>query len=217
MGCLEKARRRRREEAHNRRRTLMARMVIEEELEETGISVMDTTIESFESDAAADEYAISEAELYELMQEVEDELQRDGEFLCVIGVFPFSKLIVVAVEARCYEEAEEAERLQQEQLDAQIAEYEEWEEHANDRVVCPLCFEGEILERPKQFQCERCGVCVDRQHQFGIAALRERLEDVYVEHGSSCQATLHMALDGAEDGNRLVALCDTCNMGAMVL
>lgn len=61
------------------------RQVVQEELRESGVAVLrgalsDEPMMMDLDEKEEGEYAISEAELYKLMQEVEEELQRDGKF-----------------------------------------------------------------------------------------------------------------------------------------
>mmetsp|Transcript_28509 Transcript_28509/g.66224 ORF Transcript_28509/g.66224 Transcript_28509/m.66224 type:complete len:206 (-) Transcript_28509:619-1236(-) len=121
QSCIERARRKRNELLHAKRSAdPVVRMLVEEELEECGVSVVSeipnsqTTTDSTGADVIPDEFAISEDEMYALMQEVEDELQRN--------------------EDRSQEELDAIlsfkqwdEQYKFEELAAQIAEYEEWE------------------------------------------------------------------------------------------
>jgi hypothetical protein len=87
QACLERARRKRQEAVWKSRRRHehpeTAKQLVEDELRESGVSIrgekeppQTPSLDADESNA--DEYfAISESELYELMQEVEEELQRD--------------------------------------------------------------------------------------------------------------------------------------------
>lgn len=99
--CLERARRKRQEVISRHRHddspsstqsNDAARQVVQEELRECGVGIIrgGLCLEGNEpmlhvvmdDDDDDDEYAISEAELYKLMQEVQEELQRDGKCRC---------------------------------------------------------------------------------------------------------------------------------------
>lgn len=100
QNCLERVRRNKRHEALWRHRlsppNTTARDLVHEELRECGVSVQqgavflegtaagtrDSAMMIDEATRKGDEYAISESELYELMQEVEEELQRNGMYFC---------------------------------------------------------------------------------------------------------------------------------------
>jgi Replication protein A interacting N-terminal len=92
--CLERARQKRQEAIWKSRLRQTARQLVEDELRESGVAIVRgdhlPMPSSLDTTSMSDDYAISEAELYELMQEVEEELQRhDGE-LCNNGYECFS-------------------------------------------------------------------------------------------------------------------------------
>jgi len=101
--CLERARRKKQEMLWRKRLDSQAstttnnnsndaRQLVEEELRQSGVAIvrgvivegamLPSTVDSeMTVPEEEDEHAISESELYQLMQEVEEELQRDGKFV----------------------------------------------------------------------------------------------------------------------------------------
>lgn len=94
QGCLERARRKRQEAIwKSRRHHETARQLVEDELRESGVAIIrggkdppTPSLDTVVSMTEEQDYAISESELYELMQEVEEELQRDGELALDISL-----------------------------------------------------------------------------------------------------------------------------------
>lgn len=81
--CLERARQKRQEAIWKSRLRQTARQLVEDELRESGVAIVRgdhlPMPSPLDTSSMSEDYTISEAELYELMQEVEEELQRDGE------------------------------------------------------------------------------------------------------------------------------------------
>mmetsp|Transcript_21331 Transcript_21331/g.32873 ORF Transcript_21331/g.32873 Transcript_21331/m.32873 type:complete len:355 (-) Transcript_21331:1609-2673(-) len=183
------------------------------------------------SDAEHDDYVLSELEYYELMQEVEDELQRE--------------------EALLTEEMEEFERYDQQQFEEQIADFEQWEDAhhvhhlaeemhqdecigegygASTEVICPVCFSANLVEVSKDsIQCpnktENCTVeisCVPKTTDgiSSLQTLRERLRIIHDEHGALCMGSLRFSTRRkgvSTSRNALIAECETCHYHVDVL
>jgi hypothetical protein len=95
QGCLERVRRKRQEAIWKSRRRHdpeTAKQLVQDEIRESGVVIRrekepPTPSLNTESDSLLEEdYTISESEMYELMQEVEKELQRDGELTLDVPV-----------------------------------------------------------------------------------------------------------------------------------
>ena len=212
--CLQRARKRRAEAASRRRQELIARMLVEEELEESGVGVLPLSQSSEEGEGADDmdtggeEYAISEEELYELMQEVEEKLQREE-----------------------LDAAEYEEQLHMEELEHRIAEYEEWESEMqvaqeNSIVVCPLCQEMELVQQTNAFVCPNyaqgsCSFSIDRKsQQVTLSSLLQNLQGALVKHSDSCACNLEFTLETTgttQQQARLIGECSGCCWREVVL
>jgi hypothetical protein len=101
QGCLERARRKRQEAIWKSRRRhdpQTAQELVQDVIRESGVTIRGrkeppTPFWDTESDSLLEEdYTISESELYELMQEVEKELQRDGELTLEMPVKVYGKI-----------------------------------------------------------------------------------------------------------------------------
>ena len=159
------------------------------------------------------EYVISEEELYDLLQEVEEEMRRSEEELL--------------------EDVVEQERCQQEEIDQQIAEYEEWEDsvalhdlkNEEDCVLCPICCESMLQRSSPQgtVSCPndacklRLGSC---SRDLPLAELKERLRLAFEGHSVQCSGTLtfEMLPTNSESGecmqqesHQLVGSCHRCD------
>lgn len=192
-------------------------MLVEEELEESGVSIVSdnpdspSTAEATTESVNDEEYAISEEELYELMQEVEDELQRE--------------------EAMYAEEflntAEYYEQLHQQELEWQIAEFEEWEaiNQHNETVPCPICNDEAILEEQDWFVCPNNmqGTCPFKVSKpdinFSLADLKNSLALALETHAAHCFSPIRFVVDKRDESEltTLVALCTDCNTNNQVV
>lgn len=177
------------------------------------------------TDAVEEEYALSEEELYELLQEVEEEMRRSEEELL--------------------EEVLEQERCQQEEMEQQIADYEEWEEsHCCDQdecVICPICCEG-VLKKSSAGSTIYCGsnnnntmdACswqqelkIGRGQDLSLAELKERLRVAFEEHSYQCcsSGTLTFELRPGEENidsmeeicHHLIASCHHCDVTSRII
>lgn len=153
-----------------------------------------------------DEYALSEEELYDLMQEVEEEIRRSEEELL--------------------EEVLEQERCQQADLEQQIADYEEWEESVamhdmgvDERVVCPICCESVLhkaTSQPVFCPNEACPLQLQDEN-LTLSELKNRLRLAFEEHSHQCHGTLSFELlgSGSEDcmeaNHHLFGSCQLCH------
>jgi Replication protein A interacting C-terminal len=154
-----------------------------------------------------DSHVLSEEELYELMQEVEEELRRSEEEL---------------VE----EVLEEEERWHMEDIDQQVAHYEEWEESlamSSDEniVICPICCEAFLRQHsPTEIECsnDACHFHITGQ-TLSLPDLKERLRSAFDEHsslGCSCTLTIDIhnnthAEDPMEGCGHLFGSCHKCD------
>lgn len=200
-----------------------ARLMIEEEMRQQGIGVASPCVvangDSGQYDGEAipsvEDYFISEEELFDLLAEVEEEIER--------------------TEALRLEEELELARNEQLNLEDQIAEYEQWEEqlreedggdnaamsravaagevswsgrHVNVNVLCPICRECTLTETPRgdivcpnhmDGSCPMQLLAPSRQqrkqhaHQHSsfpppltLHELRRRLSFAYEQHSSFC-------------------------------
>jgi hypothetical protein len=152
---------------------------------------------------------ISEEDLFQLLEEVEQELMR--------------------VEVECFNmQAENEEQYWMEQ----IAEYERWEEeHSNlnietneqTQVICPICQEEYLLETASQFgnktivcpnhmdgSCSMQLVhCLDRQ--CTRTNLCERIRCAFEQHAVYCCGQLDFKVVQQQPGSdKLIASCNQC-------
>ncbi|CAB9506326.1 expressed unknown protein [Seminavis robusta] len=222
---------------------MMARSLVEQELRQQGVSIVTPrkastvssvdalnyglTTENRTNPAAqpcsmmADEeehgFSISEQELDELLQEVEEELRRNEEELL--------------------EEMLEEERCQQEDMALQIAEYEEWQNTSNNTsmdeeefVICPLCCESMLVQQQQQQQyssqshqptnmtiaCPNDTCHFQITSTMGLADLKEQLRVAFEEHSMTCPHSGTLTFDllppmEATEQQQLVGSCPECD------
>jgi hypothetical protein len=154
-----------------------------------------------------DSHVLSEEELYELLQEVEEELRRSEEELM--------------------EEVLEEERWHKEDFDQQVAHYEEWEDSmaiSGDEsiVICPICCEAVLRQHsPTKIACsnDACHFHVTGQ-TLSLPDLKERLRRAFDEHsslGCSCNLTIDVlhnndcTEDPMEGCGQLIGSCPQCD------
>ena len=155
---------------------------------------------------------LSEEELYELLQDVEEELRRSEEILL--------------------EEILEQEQRQMEEMEQQIADYQAWEDSLalnggeQDVVICPVCCEAMLRQpSPTKISCsnDACHFQLCGQ-TLSLADLKDKLQYACEKHSSvGCPCTLTMDIlpsnDYTEDlmqvNGHLFGSCLDCD--AMIL
>ena len=270
QGCLERARRKRQETIWRNRRLdspssdqETARQLVEDELRESGVAIhvraalteiaetstctdsamvhSEAIMSERTTEGVEDDYAISESELYKLMQEVEEELQRDGKFMsvstvmvCIMNCKSLTgrDALLAYVEAMLNEEMEEVElceHLRRQHMEDQIAEFQDWEaeqDQTNQVVLCPLCQEANLMQLSENgVTCPNhmngaCPLRLERTEEtILLPNLRERLGTAYEKHACECTGPLQFQiLQKREDDERtLVASCNMCNSNVTIL
>lgn len=183
---------------------------------------------------------MSEAELYELLQELEEEVQRHGKPLYSVFFF-FNGLMCVehrastqcaymslCPEENLLEKILERERHEELEMEEEIAHYQYWEEQLADNesveqcVICPLCWESMLRQSPPDggtISClnDACLFQMDQQHGLLLTELKERLRLTLENHSVQCSGTLtfelqptHEIVRNAEDSTSLVGSCHQC-------
>lgn len=223
QSCLERARRKRAELVHQARtRQQVARTLVQESCLESGISIVSSRYQLMNVEEQGESYAITEEELYQLMQQVEAELQS----------------------SRLEEAAQEYERNEEQFEQAMVENYYEEEDVQDDAVICPICNQAFLCQQhlggndqsssstlviacPNQMSCT-CSFRIEQspesQHDFSLSHLKERLGAVFAEHASSCSARLQFeVLENDNNGDesasfpRLRATCQECHFNLDVL
>ena len=171
------------------------------------------------------EYTISEEELYELMEEVEEELRREDELFA----------------------AERAEQLDSAELQHCIEEFQEWESgmqleerfsHGEDdldgldagtpehtvSVICPICQDMELLQQQNAVVCPNtnCPLSLCRHgKRLTLSTLLRSLQETLTLHSDECTHNLEFAIrkdEGMESEQpRLVGRCLECGWQKSVL
>ena len=146
------------------------------------------------------DHSLSEEELYELMQEVEEEMMRSEEELL--------------------EEILELERFQQVEMDQQVAEFEEWEatmamsdmDH-EERVLCPVCWEGNLQKSTNDntVTCPDEACSLRLETRLSLTELKDSLRLAFEEHAMQCNGNMVVEnLPFSDYGDHLVGVCHTC-------
>ena len=205
QACLYRARQRRSSpEALTDQDMLSPRLLIEDELRQHGVKLispcMDRNQQQSTPQKSVDHY-ISEEELFELLQEVEDEMQRS--------------------DAIHLEEMIEIARDEEQYLENQIADYELWEESkmiegSPVQVLCPICQEANLTNTPNgdiicpNHMDESCSFCLAEGQPVSLFHLRQRLRQACEQHGAHCQNSLCFEI--TSDTSNLIANCSVCHM-----
>ena len=221
--CLDRAREKRRrtpvKKVHEQVQS--ARLLIEKEMIEQGIVLsspctvspdvdsMEETprLSSPETPHASD--FISEEELFELLSQVEAELEK--------------------VDTLQLEEMLEFVHGDQMDLEERIADYQEWEESSKtqqvEAVLCPICSECNLLQSlpSHRLVCPNhmdgsCDFDLPNPNNLSLQDLRERLHLAYEHHASYCLGSLSFRVlnDSSTDDTachrreNLIAQCSTC-------
>ena len=226
--CLDRARKRRLTSKTFSDILKPARLLIEEEMVQQGVSLVSPCIDShstpqlrsLDNSLTTDEpmhatnllsamsapestYCISEDELFDLLAEVEAEIER--------------------TESSQLDEMLEFANGSQEDLENRIAEYQEWEHESLVRgIICPLCHEADLTQLHDRFVCpnsmdQSCPFDLANTQGLSLEDLRERLQVAYDEHASYCNGNLsfEMAKDNMTgfrslECQSLVATCSSC-------
>ena len=224
--CLERARRNR--ERYMKTKRQSARELIEEELEESGVLVGESRKrKGLEEFLVEEEYSISEDDLYALMQEVEEELQRDGTWYAPRDEFQLDSTaelmppLPLTVEDRLLEELEELDRYE-EQFRELIEDYDDWDDPVDTNLVCPVCIGGYLRQSESIITCSNymsgnCSLCIETPSDvYTLGNLRDQLGVAFAEHDVSCSGRLeiqvHRSLseDSGQSLPSLVGQCQTC-------
>jgi len=214
QSCLERARRTRRDSYMKAKRqerqqsdALALRELIQEELENSGVTVGNAESKKRKDPEELDECFFSEDDLYQLMQEVEEELQRDEE--------------------RLVEELEEFERYE-EQFRKLIADYEDWEVEPTQAVLCPVCKEANLVQEEAVIACPNhgsgdCSLCIEVPSElFSLRDLRDKLGVAFGEHDVSCRGLLEVHVRQPLEYEQptppaLVAQCHMCQTNMVIM
>lgn len=226
QSCLERARRNR--EIYVKTKRQSARELMEEELEESGVLVGESKKrKGVEELAAGEEYSISEDDLYALMQEIEEELQRDGTWYAPREEFHLDltaelmRPLPLTIEDRLVEELEELDRYE-EQFRELIEDYDDWKEPIDTNLVCPVCMEGNLRQSESIITCSNymSGHCTLRietpSEMYTLGSLRDQLGVAFAEHDVACSGRLEMQVrrslveDGGQSLLSLMGQCHTC-------
>ena len=175
---------------------------------------MDEELDSREVHQAVADHFLSEEELFELLEEVEAELEK--------------------TEAVQIEECLHIERIDQLDLEERISEFQQWEEiEIGDVtvVLCPLCSDARLvytLPDPR-FVCPNsmdgsCALDIPNPDRLLLDDLRERLRIALEGHASYCHDTLSFVIvngdtDASRSGlnRRLVAKCSSCDTAMAIV
>jgi hypothetical protein len=229
--CLDRARKRRLLSAtrtpsrndHDLSDLVPARLLIEEEMMQQGVSLLSPCTDHAKPQAISppeipqydpmetttsvassphEEHFISEDELFDLLAEVEAEIERT-ESLELEGFLDLARTDELDLEER-------------------IAEFQEWEGNSVEGVLCPLCQEANLLHSHNRLVCPNhmdhsCAFDVQNTLNLSLDDLQERLRVGYDLHTSYCHENLSFQMisdittdDVAPMGASLVAVCDTC-------
>jgi len=204
QACLHRVRQRRSspEALTDNEDMLSPRLLVEHELREHGVMLIspfaDRNQQHFTPQVV--DHHISEEELFELLQEVEEEMQRsDGLYL---------------------EEMIKNARDQEQYLENQIADYQQWEEsktvQASIQVLCPICQEANLTKTPNgDIVCPNhmdgsCAFYLADKQGTSLFDLRERLRQAYEQHNAHhCQNSLCFEI--TPETSELLALCSACD------
>ena len=234
QSCLERARRNR--DSHIKAKRQSARELIEEELEESGVMIGESRKRKEPEEFLSEEdYFISEYDLYELMQEVEEELQRDGTWYAPRDDFvlePTAELmrpLTLNAEERLVEELEQLERYE-EQFRNLIADYDDWEEPMDSDVLCPVCKEANLMLEDSVITCPNymsgyCALHIEAPSEtLTLMGLRDQLAVAFGDHAGSCPGSLdvHVRRSLSVQDNEyaplsLVAQCYMCETNTVIL
>jgi len=208
--CLDRARSRRRRNAPAAA-AAAARYMVEEELRQQGIALRSpcTTQDLVESadqmmevvtDVPKANHFISEDELFELLEEVEEEIER--------------------TEAERLDDMIQQVQNEQQYLEDQIVEYEKWEENnklaqaaADNRlaVPCPICQDENLLQSDNHsIVCPNhmdgsCTMQLDNA-DLNLIDLQAIIQAAFEAHSASC----HDCLSFHICEGRLLATCAVC-------
>lgn len=240
QSCLERARRTRRDSYMKAKRqerqqsdALALRELIQEELENSGVTVGNAESKKRKDPEELDECFFSEDDLYQLMQEVEEELQRDGTWYAPRDEFSLpvadlmSSTIPLTAEERLVEELEEFERYE-EQFRELIAYYEDWEVEPTQAVLCPVCKEANLVQEEAVIACPNhgsgdCSLCIEVPSElFSLRDLRDKLGVAFGEHDVSCRGLLEVHVRQPLEYEQptptaLVAQCHMCQTNMVIM
>lgn len=175
------------------------------------------------------EYKISKEEFEELLNDVQEELQREDELL----------------EEEIWE-LERAEAMERERLIHQIDNFESWEEQrlqqnpnpstyispllsnsnnlTSPLVTCPICNSSSLMETPHDgIKCTNapngCTFQLDIAHEgLTLNHLQDQLRTVYEEHSAVCTSgVLSFRIEEKFGMKMLMAKCDVCSADVVVL
>lgn len=181
---------------------------------------MEELHEASPNDAQID--GLAEAEFYEILQEIEQELQVDGKsglLPCVDFSFAITHFVfqLNTQDEILLEEVLEEERAA---LESQINEYEELKDDMDeaDRVICPLCTASHLhMSSTGDICCsdEYCPMCIrpfDRNNP--LLTFKSELGRLFEEHSISCNGQLLFSATTIENGVgvTLLASCNSCNL-----
>ncbi|KAL9180407.1 hypothetical protein ACHAXT_008377 [Thalassiosira profunda] len=175
-----------------------------------------------------EEYRISHEEFAELLNDVTEELQREGELL----------------EEEIWE-MERADAMERERLMHQIDDFDSWEELERQQnenaapstyisplasldsslVTCPICNSSSLIETPhggiacsKSALPDSCTFRLDIAHEgLTLNHLQDQLRGVYEEHSAVCKGILQFRMESRVGMNMLMAKCDACSSDVVVL
>lgn len=89
----------------------------------------------------------------------------------------------------------------------------------NDKVWCPICKQGELLEAYHLIYCTSCGLRLDLENdKVNLDFLKERLGEVHIEHlERGCKATPRFCMETVFDLTALYIQCQTCDTFEVVI
>jgi hypothetical protein len=140
-----------------------------------------------------EDYLISEDEWIELLEEVENEIER-------------SNVEQHALEQERYEELHT-------HLEEQIADYELWSNREEEEgVVCPVCNNADLIQNHSGEVVCPCGLCAVNLGKKRLDSLRQTLQRAYEDHSIYCGGPLTFRVASASDGETCIeAVCSECH------
>jgi hypothetical protein len=212
QACFRRLRQQRRgpQSSRDSMRVFSARAALEQELTNRGIALISPCQEGVESvrrrldPCVAASHFITEDELFELLQEVEDEMQR--------------------TESLHLEEMFSLQRDEEEFMQNQIADFEHWQESQDQTecgVLCPLCQEcyvsfssaDTLLVCPNRMDGS-CSFQIAASSQRPLETLKEQLQLLFDQHSTFCEHTLRFECIPTNDRAQIIATCSSCKRSA---